>query len=218
MQIFFSREKAPLAMKLTVAPILAAPLILAGATTVMAESQLLPNRDACWERVYDDAHLKAHPMQQVVRIRLFHLPSRWPQPASGVTFVALEMNLRARTHGSDAFDYSLGGFCKPSHGGLRCEPEWRAGTCRIERGANGSLIVRNDDITVNPSSSAAEERSEDAVTLTAANDEAAWSLQPGPDHVIMTRVLVRRAASSLVQGRGGPCHRRDTSAFTAATV
>ena len=165
-------------MQLTFAPVLAAALILAGATMVMAESQVLPNRDGCWERVYDDAHLKAHPMQQVVRIRLFYLPSRWPPPSLGVTFVALEMNLRARTHGSDVFDYSLGGFCNPSHGGLRCEPEWRAGTWRIERGANGSLIVRNDDITVNPSSSAAEERSADAVTLKAANDEAVWSLQP----------------------------------------
>jgi hypothetical protein len=178
MQIFFSREKAPLAMKLTVAPILAAPLLLASTPMVMAQSQVLPNRDACWERIYDDAHLKAHPMQQVVRIRLFHLPSRWPQPASGVTFVALEMNLRTRTHANGRFDYSLGGFCKPSQGGLRCEPEWRAGTWRIEGGANGGLIVRNGDITVNPSPSAAEERSEDAVTLKAANDEAAWSLQP----------------------------------------
>jgi hypothetical protein len=144
---------------------------------VMAESSLLPDRDACWERIYDDAHLKAHPRQQVVQIRLFHPPSRWPQPASGVTFVALELNLRTRTHGSSAFDYSLGGFCQPSRAGLLCKPEWRAGGWRIEGGEKGSLIVRNDDITVNPSSSAAEERSEDAVTLKAANDEAAWRLQ-----------------------------------------
>jgi hypothetical protein len=164
-------------MQLPLVSLLAAPLVLAATTTVMAESQLLPDRDTCWERIYDDAHLKAHPRQQVVRIRLFHLPSRWPQPAPGVTFVALEMNLRARTHGSDAFDYSLGGFCKPSPDGLRCEPEWHAGSWRIERGPNGSLIVRNDDITVNPSSSAAEERSEGAVTLAAANDEAAWRVQ-----------------------------------------
>jgi hypothetical protein len=94
-----------------------------------------------------------------------------------VTFVELEMNLRTRTHESDAFDYSLGGFCKPSPGGLRCKPEWHAGSWQIERGANGSLIVRNNDITVNPSSSAAEERSDDAVTLKAADDEAAWRLQ-----------------------------------------
>jgi hypothetical protein len=144
---------------------------------VMAESPLLPDRDTCWSRIYDDAHLKAHPRQQVVQVRLFHLPSGWPQPATGETFVALEMNLRARTHGGDAFDYSLGGFCQPSHGGLRCKPEWHAGSWRIDPGANGSLIVRNDDITVNPSSSAAEERSEDAVTLKAANGEAAWRLQ-----------------------------------------
>jgi hypothetical protein len=164
-------------MQLPLASLVAVPLVLAATMTVMAESQVLPNRDACWERIYDDAHLKAHPRQQVVRIRLFHLPSRWPQPASGVTFVALEMNLRARTHESDAFDYGLGGFCHPSRGGLRCEPEWRAGTWQIERRDNGSLIVRNGDITVNPSPSAAEERSEGAVTLTAANDEAAWLLQ-----------------------------------------
>jgi hypothetical protein len=164
-------------MQLTFVPVLAASLILTATTMVMAESQLLPDRDTCWERIYDDAHLKAHPRQQVVQIRLFHLPSRWPRPAPGVTFVELEMNLRTRTHGSDAFDYSLGGFCKPSPGGLRCEPEWHAGSWQIEPGANGSLIVRNDDITVNPSSSAAEERSEDAVTLKAANDEAAWQLQ-----------------------------------------
>jgi hypothetical protein len=169
-------EKMLISMQLSLVPLLAAPLMLAATTVVRAES-LLPNRDTCWERIYDDAHLKAHPKQQVVRIRLFHLPSRWPQPASGVTFVELEMNLRVRTHGSNAFDYSLGGFCQPSGGGLRCEPEWRAGSWRVEPGANGSLIVRNDDITVNPSPSAAEERSKDAVTLKAANDEASWLLQ-----------------------------------------
>ena len=172
-----SHGQAPITMQLTFVPLLAAPLILAATIPVMAESELLPNGDACWERMYDDAHLKAHPRQQVVQIRLVHLPSRWPHPASGVTFVALEMNLRTRTQGSNGFDYSLGGFCQPSPGGLRCEPEWRGGSWRIERGANGSLIVHNDDITVNPSSSAAEERSEDAVTLKAANDEAAWRLQ-----------------------------------------
>jgi hypothetical protein len=106
-------------MQLSFVPVLAASLILAATTMVMAESQLLPDRDTCWERIYDDAHLKAHPRQQVVQIRLFHLPSRWPRPAPGVTFVALEMNLRTRTHGSDALDYSLGGFCKPSPRGLR---------------------------------------------------------------------------------------------------
>jgi hypothetical protein len=178
MQIFRdSHDKAPIIMQLPLGSLLAAPLILAATTPVMAESQLLPNRDTCWERIYDEAHLKAHPRQQVVQIRLFHLPSRWPRPASGETFVALEMNLRARTQGSNAFDYGLGGFCQLSRGVLRCKPEWRAGTWLIEGGADGSLIVRNDDITVNPSASAAEERSEDAVTLKAADDEVAWRLQ-----------------------------------------
>jgi hypothetical protein len=84
-------------MQLTFVPVLVVSLILAVTNMVMAGSPLLPDRDACWERLYDDAHLKAHPRQQVVQIRLFHLPSHWPRPAPGVTFVTLEMNLRART-------------------------------------------------------------------------------------------------------------------------
>jgi hypothetical protein len=64
-------------------------------------------------------------------------------------FVALEMNLRARTHRADAVDYGLGGFCQPNRCGLRCKPEWRAGSWRIEPGASGSLIIRNEDIIVN---------------------------------------------------------------------
>ena len=135
MQIFFSREKAPLAMKLTVAPILAAPLLLASTPMVMAQSQVLPNRDACWERIYDDAHLKAHPMQQVVRIRLFHLPSRWPQPASGVTFVALEINLRTRTRANGRVDYSLGGFASRAKAGC-------AASRNGARGRGGSKAER----------------------------------------------------------------------------
>jgi hypothetical protein len=31
--------------------------------------------------------------------------------------------IRARTLGSYAFNYSLGGFCEPTRRGLRCEPE-----------------------------------------------------------------------------------------------
>lgn len=165
-------------MRLSLISLLTAPLILAATTTAIArESELLPDRDACWERIYDDAHLKAHPRQQVIRIRLFHLPSRWPHPAPGVTFVELEMNLRVSHPQGGAFDYSLGGFCKPSRGGLRCEPDWDAGSWRIERGPHGTLIVRNNDITVNPSPSAAEEQSDDAMTLKATDDEAAWQLR-----------------------------------------
>jgi hypothetical protein len=68
MQIFHdSHEKMSIKMQLPLVPLLAAPLVLAATTMVMAESQLLPDRDTCWERIYDDAHLKSHPRQQVVR-------------------------------------------------------------------------------------------------------------------------------------------------------
>jgi hypothetical protein len=65
---------------------------------------------------------------------------------------------------------------------LPAKPWWAALRARLARRqladrTRSEWIVRNDDITVNPSPSAAEERSEDAVTLKAANDEAAWQLQ-----------------------------------------
>jgi hypothetical protein len=75
-------SKAPITMRLAFAPALAARLISAATNPAMAESPLLRDRDACWERVYDDAHLKAHPEQRVVQIRLFHPPSRWRSPAA----------------------------------------------------------------------------------------------------------------------------------------
>jgi hypothetical protein len=42
-------------------------------------------------------------------------------PRDSLAFGIMRIVIRARTHGSYAFDYSLGGFCQPTRGGLRCE-------------------------------------------------------------------------------------------------
>ena len=41
------------------------------------ERELPLKRDACWERTYDDAHLRANPQQKVTKIRLVHKPGNW---------------------------------------------------------------------------------------------------------------------------------------------
>jgi len=66
----------------------------------------------------------------------------------------------------------------------------------IEREANGSLIVRNDDITVNPTPPAAEERSKDAVPLKAAGGLA--TAKGGRTMQIMTRAHCRRQLRQFV--------------------
>jgi hypothetical protein len=42
--------------------------------------------------------------------------------------------IRARAHSSHPFNYSLGGFCQPTRGWLRREPEWQAVVSRSNVG------------------------------------------------------------------------------------
>lgn len=162
------------------AAILAAMLLPALAIPAVArplERELPPRRDACWERIYDEAHLKAHPGQKVTRIRLVHLPSKWPDGQANSFYVLLYFNLRQR-NALTGFDYQLGGFCKPSGDGLRCEPEWEAGTWRIERGPNGTVRVRNSGLSANPNPYDAEEIADNAVRIPAKPDDGVWQLSP----------------------------------------
>lgn len=142
------------------------------------ERELPPAQAACWERVYDAAHLAAHPRQKVARIRLVHLPQSWPEAGQGSFYVALYLNLRERARPAQAFDYQLGGFCKASGQGLRCVPEWEAGSWRIERGPNGALDIRNAGIVANPNPYDAEEIADGAVRIPAKPDDGVWRLAP----------------------------------------
>jgi hypothetical protein len=142
------------------------------------ERELPPARAACWERVYDAAHLASHPQQKVARVRLVHLPENWSEAGQGGFYVALYFNLRQRVRADQRFDYQLGGICKASDRGLRCVPEWEAGSWRIERGPNGALDVRNGGIVANPNPYDAEEIAEGAVRIPAKPDDGLWRLSP----------------------------------------
>lgn len=139
------------------------------------EAELPKDARACWSRAYDDAHLKAHPRQQVTGLKLVHLPEDWPQAEGGRFFVDLKFNLRKRVKAQD-YDYSISAFCGASKSGLLCVNEWDAATYRIDR-ASGGIVIRNaGTIIANPIPYDAEEVADGAVRITAAPDDKAWLL------------------------------------------
>ncbi|MGX1790431.1 hypothetical protein ACWIGM_27035 [Bosea sp. NPDC055332] len=160
-------------------PLIAAICCLAALSQARPlERELPPTRAACWERVYDAGHLAAHPQQKVARIRLVHLPENWPEAGQGGFYVALYFNLRQRVKADQSFDYQLGGICKAAGQGMRCVPEWEAGSWRVERGPNGALDIRNAGITANPNPYDAEEIADGAVRIPAKPDDGLWRLSP----------------------------------------
>lgn len=165
-------------MRMTAA-LLLMPMIPAAAPAAARplESELPPRRAACWERSYDEAHLKVHPQQKISRIRLVHLPETWSGTPPQSIFVMLYMNLRQRRTGQD-YDYQLSGFCKARGEGLHCVPEWEAGSWSIVRGPQGTLEIRNHGIVANPHPYDAEEIADGAATIPARPDDGVWRLRP----------------------------------------
>lgn len=135
------------------------------------EDELPLQGEACWQRIYDAAHLKAHPKQKVAHIRLAHRGNS----EDGTLYLSLDMNLRKRTN-TGKFDYVLGGYCKPSGTSLTCTPEWDAGTFSIEKGPKKTLLIHNHHMVVNPSNYDAEDIADKAVDLSK-SDDATWMLQ-----------------------------------------
>ncbi len=165
--------------------LLAVPLLTIAAlpaATRPLERELPRDRAACWQRDYDTDHLASHPRQKVASVRLVHLPQDWPATGRGNEsfFVMLYFNLRQRTTGHE-FDYQLSGFCKPAGKGVRCVPEWEAGSWRIEAGPGGALDIRNAGITANPHPYDAEEIADGAVAIPAKPDDGIWRLKPASD-------------------------------------
>lgn len=145
------------------------------------EAELPPRRGACWERNYDAAHLAGHPLQKVSRIRLVHRPNDWQAEPSRGFYIVLYINLRQRVKTDSAYDYQISGFCKPRGQGVRCVPEWEAGSWLIERGPAGTLDIRNGGIIANPNPYDAEEITDDAVRIPAKPDDGVWRLAPAAD-------------------------------------
>ncbi len=160
-------------------PLIVLMLALAGSAQARPlERELPPKANACWERSYGAAHLGKHPRQKVARIRLLHAPESWQPGEGGSVYIMLYISLRERLKPEQNFDYQLGGFCRAAGQGLRCVPEWDAGSWRIERGPNGALDIRNAGIIANPNPYDAEEIADGAVQIPARPDDGVWRLSP----------------------------------------
>jgi hypothetical protein len=110
------RERPALFLKKIFPAILATAAFGLGANVAAAEAPT----PGCYERVYDDAHLAAHPGQLVVRATLLVKPLDASEAkALGPSFSAdahLRMWVKGQKPSFDSF-----GACRPADGGLSCE-------------------------------------------------------------------------------------------------
>ena len=138
---------------------LAAVTCCTGAAIAAAEAPA----PGCYERVYDAAHLAAHPGQLVVRAAVLVKPLDAAEAAAlGSSFAAdahLKMWVREQKASFDSF-----GACRPADGGLSCEGSLSAAEadacktsndgvhrdCRIGAAASGAFGVaaRPDGVMV----------------------------------------------------------------------
>ena len=145
---------------LTFAPARANPL----------EKELAALSNSCWERTYDAAHLKAHPLQRTVKIRL----SAEVQ-YDGTIRAELGVNLRKRTGAGGPFDYASPAYCEARQASLACPSEWEAGSFLIEKAQNG-LMVYNKGMIINPSNYDSEDIAPGSVDLYESDDKQ-WLLR-----------------------------------------
>jgi hypothetical protein len=154
-----------------------AALVMSGPAPAAAnplEKELAALSNSCWERTYDAAHLKAHPGQKVVRIRLSaHVQE------DGSVAGRLGINLRRRIGAGDPFDYAAFGYCTARKDFLDCPSQWDAGSFLIEK-AKGGLKVYNKGMIVNPSNYDAEDVAPGAVELNMFED-GSWLLTRSKD-------------------------------------
>lgn len=141
-----------------VAPLSARPL----------EKEIPVSGSVCYERIYDAAHLKAHPKQEVTRFKLDLTSNRQENGEEMISAIA-EISVKGKSA-----PYDLSAVCKPKGSGLNCIPEWDAGTYSITRDGDGSLLVTNNKMIFNPYDYDTEDQADGAITLR--GDDKAWRL------------------------------------------
>jgi len=160
-------RKLGIALALTILP--------AAAHANALEERLAPGKaTSCWERRYDEVHLKKHPKQKVVAMRLSA-----NREDDGRLVANLGINLRKRIE-NGIFDYATFATCTAKGKAVACEPEWDSGSFTIEERPDGKLLLRQSKLMMNPANYAAEEVAPDAIDLSK-SDDAAFLLSPITD-------------------------------------
>lgn len=154
---------------------LALTILPATAHANALEERLAPGKaTSCWERRYDEAHLKDHPKQKVVAMRLSA-----NREDDGRLVANLGINLRKRIE-NGTFDYATFVTCRAKGKAVRCAAEWESGSFTIEERPDGKLLLRQNKLMINPANDAAEDVSPGAVDLSK-SDDAAFILAPISD-------------------------------------
>jgi hypothetical protein len=109
----------------------------AGAET-LADTHFLMN--FCWERVYDAAHLAAHPEQTVTAFRIGREPPGVPS-APGQLLMELRVTFRAEDGRRDGPEAEAIAYCRPAEDRLDCSLEGDAGVFGIAAQGRDILVT-----------------------------------------------------------------------------
>lgn len=88
---------------------------------------------ACYERVYADAHLAAHPRQRITRMRL-RIDFFETGAGEGHYGVAIEAQTRGEAH-----PFNSAFHCRPAQGGIACRIDCKANAIRVRPAAGGRV-------------------------------------------------------------------------------
>ena len=110
---------------------------------------LFPSDAACYLRYYDDAHMAAHPQQQVVQMAI-------GPDAAQTTVAALALRLQLVARGSADF-YTGVAYCTENGAALECGVEGDGGSFVLDRaGARLQLTVGRGGVYVEGASGVLE--------------------------------------------------------------
>ncbi len=116
-------------------------ILMACPAAAQAVFELVPRTEgatACWQRVYDEAHLLAHPDQTVTAMTLgagFYRLEDAPPEDSGNTLFGMAVTLRDGTKGTTS------GVCWSDGSELRCGVECDGGGVVVSGARNGSALI-----------------------------------------------------------------------------
>jgi len=107
-----------------------------GAVVAAELTDFVPAEDgasACWQRIYDEAHLAAHPDQQVTAMTLSMSFARYDETDPGLHYFGLKVALRDGRHGTAA------GGCHSYDGDVRCGVDCDGGGFALSLRDDGAL-------------------------------------------------------------------------------
>jgi hypothetical protein len=117
-----------------------AGLIIGSVSAVGAAelSDFVPTEDgasACWQRLYDEAHLAGHPDQQVTAMTLLMSYLTFEDGSEGMHYFGLDVALRDGRKGTTS------GGCWLSEGVVRCGVDCDGGGLVLSRNDDGSVLA-----------------------------------------------------------------------------